>query len=981
MKEEKLWKQFLEVDKNGKPVLDKSPIAGVSRRSFLAALGYTAAGISLISCRVPEQKIIPNLKQPPEQTPGVANWYASTCAGCSAGCGTLVKVRDGRPIKIEGNPEHPISKGGLCAVAHSLVFGLYDSERIQKPMIAGKDSEWTEIDSQIARKLSTLKTSGGKVRFLTNTIISPTSKALIDKFLSGFEDSKHIVYEPVSTSAIKLAHSRTHDIYSTPAFHFDDAKLVVSFDADFLGTWISPVQFTKDYSKARDLKNGQKEISKHIQFESRMSPTGANADVRVKTSSAEQAKALILLLKTLVEKGNLSAFANSTSANSTTLDTSTLSPQMTKHIEETAAQLLKHKSESLVVCGLNDADLQQIVNFINYALGNYGKTIRIDSQPDQSHTSDEAFTGLTNEMKNGEIGAIFLLNVNPAYDSYAPQEFIEALKNVPVKISFNPTFNETASLADYNCPDHHSLESWDDAQPAPGVFSFNQPTIAPLFGTRAYQESIMRWSGDNRSFYEVLREFWQETLFANQTNFTKFDDFWDRSLHNGVFVTGKLEEGITGSEFKAEGLEEASRRLNSKTVSGYELALYQKTSIRDGRYANSPWLQELPDPITKATWDNYACVSPETAKKLNLTEGQIVNIKKGNKAIELPVLIQPGQSDDCIAVAVGYGRTKAGKAGNNVGANAFPFVEFADGTFHYQIPNVSIKPTDKTTFLAKTQIEESAHERPLVKTISLSQYVSGDHEIKNVEPEKLFPEHDYPEHKWGMVIDLAACTGCNSCVLSCTAENNIPVVGKEEVAKNRDMQWLRIDRYYKETPEGTQVDFQPLPCMQCENASCEMVCPVLATVHSTEGLNMQVYNRCVGTRYCANNCAYKVRHFNWFEYPHDDPIANLALNPDVTVRTRGVMEKCTFCVQRIEEKKIIARNEGRAIEDGEIQTACQQSCPADAIIFGDLKDLKSKVSKNKQNGRNYVLLEDLNTKPAVSYLAKVNNREETKEEH
>jgi molybdopterin-containing oxidoreductase family iron-sulfur binding subunit len=975
MSEEKLWKQFLDTDENGKPLPQLTQITGFSRRSFLAALGYTAAGVSLMSCRVPEQKIIPNLKQPPEQTPGVANWYASTCAGCSAGCGMLVKVRDGRPIKVEGNPDHPISKGGLCAVAHSLVFGLFDSERIQKPVIAGKKTDWKDIDAQMTAKLDLVKQSGGKVCLLSNTITSPTSQAVIDKFLSGFENAKHVVYEPVSTSAIRIAHSRTHGTSATPDFRFDQAKVIVSFDADFLGTWISPVRFTRDYTSPRDLKEGGKQMSRHIQFESRMSLTGANADTRVKTSSAEKTGALVFLLKTLVEKGNPSR-----TANSTTLQTPKLSPQMTKHLEDTADQLLEHKNESLVVCDSNDPDVQQIVNHINQELGSYGNTIYTGSGSGLGESSDKDFADLTNDMKNGEIEALFLVNVNPVYDFHASRDFVEGLKSVSLKVSFNPYLDETSSMADFVCPNHHSLEAWNDTETVPGTYSFNQPTIAPLFDTRAYQESLMQWSGDTRTFYEALRGSWEQELFQKQTKFTKFDDFWDTSLHDGIYVADSTAE--TGSpEFKSEGLADAISNVSGSEKSGYSLALYQKTSLRDGRFANSPWLHELPDPITKTTWDNYACVSPETASKLSLTEGQVVKIAKDNTAIELPVLIQPGQSDDCVAVALGYGRSKAGKAGNGVGANAFPFVGFSKNAFQYESANVSITPTESTALLAKTQTAESAGERPLVKSISLSQYIDGNHSIKTTEFEKLFAEHDYPDHKWGMVIDLGACTGCNACVLSCQAENNIPVVGKEEVAKTRDMHWLRIDRYYKDSTEGTEVDFQPLPCMQCENASCEMVCPVLATVHSTEGLNMQVYNRCVGTRYCANNCAYKVRHFNWFEYSHEDATANLALNPDVTVRSRGVMEKCTFCVQRIEEKKILARNEGRPINDGEIQTACQQSCPANAIIFGDQKDLKSIVNRNKKNGRNYLLLEDINTKPAVSYLAKVKNRKESGEDH
>ena len=974
MKGEKLWEKFLETDENGKLILAKSPIAGISRRSFLAAIGYTTAGLTLLNCKVPEQKIIPYLSQPPELTPGIPSWYASTCSGCSAGCGTLVKTRDARPIKLEGNPEHPINKGGLCSVAHSLVFGLYDSNRLKTPLIGDKESDWKTIDAQISEKLSAIKQSNGKVRFVSNTINSPTSKTIIDKFLSGFEGSKHIVYEPVSTSGVGIAHERTHGKNAVPSFHFDRAKVIVGFDADFLGTWISPVQFTKDYAKARDLKNGQKEMSKHIHFESRMSLTGANADTRIKTSSAEQVGALILLLTTLVEKGTQSYFANSA-----TLQTPQLSPQISKHVEHTADELLKHKGESLVVSGSNNADVQQMVNAINQMLGNYGKTIDIDVPLSGAQANEKDFVEFVKEMNDGDISAVFMLNANPAYDYYGAKEFTDGLKKVGLKVSLNSTKDVTTSLADFVCPNHNSFEAWDDIESQTGAFSFNQPTIAPLFKTRAYQESLMGWSGDNRTYYDALRTSWKDNQFSKQQKHGKFEDFWDKVLHDGVFITNSTE--TAKAEFKSEGLDEAVERVTAQKFSGYSLTLYQKPSLRDGRFANSPWLQELPDPITKTTWDNYACVSSETATKLDLIEGQVVALKKQDKVIELPVLIQPGQSDDCIAVAVGYGRTNAGNDGKQIGTNTFPFVDYSEGSFQYQMTNIGIEPTTKRISLAKTQIEEMSHDRPLAQDITLSQYVSGKHNIKQHDYEKLIDEHEYPEHKWGMVVDLSACTGCNSCVLSCQAENNIPVVGKDEVGMTRDMHWLRIDRYYEESSEGLETQFQPLPCMQCENASCEMVCPVLATVHSSEGLNMQVYNRCVGTRYCANNCAYKVRHFNWFEYPHEDPIANLALNPDVTVRSRGVMEKCTFCVQRIEEKKIIAKNEGRPIKDGEIQTACQQSCPANAIIFGDQKDLESKVNENKKNGRNYVLLEDLNTKPAVSYLAKVSNREESKEEH
>jgi molybdopterin-containing oxidoreductase family iron-sulfur binding subunit len=492
-----------------------------------------------------------------------------------------------------------------------------------------------------------------------------------------------------------------------------------------------------------------------------------------------------------------------------------------------------------------------------------------------------------------------------------------------------------------------------------------------LFQTRAYQETLLHWTGDSRSFYEVLREKWRKDLFMQQKQYANFDDFWDQTLQKGVF-TADTPTAPTTPAFKSDGLSDSILRLNSATLNqtGPSLLLYEKVSIRDGRYANNPWLQELPDPVSKITWDNYVNVSPRYATNAGLEEGRVVRISRGPVAIELPVHIQPGQHDDALAVALGYGRTKAGKTGSNVGANAYPFVVAESSTFTYRAPNVNVEKTGKKIVFAQTQIKDSMEERPLVKELALADYARGEGETEE-QYGSLWSAHDYPEHKWGMAVDLSACVGCNACVISCQGENNIPVVGREEVRRRREMQWIRIDRYFEGDSENPKTYYQPVMCAQCDNASCESVCPVLATVHSSEGINMQVYNRCVGTRYCENNCPYKVRRFNWFENARADAVSNLALNPDVTVRTRGVMEKCTFCIQRIEEVKIKARNEGRAIADNEIQPACQQSCPANAIIFGDLTDLKSRVAQLKQSGRNYTLLDELNLRPALSYLAKV----------
>jgi molybdopterin-containing oxidoreductase family iron-sulfur binding subunit len=971
---QKLWQIFREQD--GKPVdlSAKSPVAGVSRRTFLEVLGYSTAALTLSGCRAPQQKIVPYLKQPVEFTPGMASWFASVCGGCSAACGVLVKVRDGRPIKLEGNPDHPLSSGGLCALAHGMVFGLYDPERLRQPLIGSQPATWEQIDQEITRKLAAIRQSGGKVRVLTGPITGPTSLETIQKFLAQFSDAKHITYQPVSTDAIRQAHLRSHGVNAIPSYRFDKARLVVSFAADFLGTWIAPVQFTRGYAKARSLQNGEREMLRHVQFESRMSLTGSNADTRVKVSPAEEAQALLYLAKLIATADG--TFAAPIAQQLAAFEPARLNKKTRDAVERIAKDLMRLEGDALVLSGSDDLDVQHLVNFINHAAGSYGSTIDLAATIATNQSDDQDVVELVRQMNAGEIAALIVSGVNPAYDYFDSQAFSNGMQKVPLKISLNSTRDETSSLTDYVCPQSHFLEAWDDVEPARGTLSVNQPTIAPLFQTRAHQESLLRWSGDSRSLYDVLRQSWREKLFPQQKQYATFDEFWDQTLQKGVFTPDSAP--IDTPAFKSDGLKEAIARLISvsgETPDGIGLALYQKVSIRDGRYANNPWLQELPDPITKITWDNYASVSPRYAETAGLEEGRVARVTKGATSIELPVHIQPGQHDDVVAIALGYGRTQAGKAGDNVGANAYPFVAFTEGIFRYHTAGIKLEKTSGRMEFAQSQSKDSMEDRPLARELALSEYAKGKGETEE-EYGSLWSPHDYPEHKWGLAVDLSACVGCSACVVSCQAENNVPVVGKDEVRRRREMHWIRIDRYFEGDREDPKVFYQPVMCQQCDNASCESVCPVLATVHSSEGLNMQVYNRCVGTRYCENNCPYKVRRFNWFEYSHDDPIANLALNPDVTVRSRGVMEKCTFCVQRIEEVKIRARNEGRPINDNEIQPACQQSCPANAVIFGDLIDLKSRVAQLKKSGRNYTLLDELNLRPALSYLAKVRNSEE-----
>lgn len=971
-KGQKLWQIFREQDGAPVGVSAKSPVAGVSRRTFLEVLGYSTAALALSGCRAPQQKIIPYLRQPIEFTPGVASWFASVCGGCSASCGTLVKVRDGRPTKLEGNPDHPLSSGGLCALAHGMVFGLYDPERLRQPLIGSQPATWEQIDQEITQKLAGIKQSGGKVRVLTGPVTGPASLETMQKFLSQFSDAKLITYQPISTDAIRQAHLWSHGLSAIPSYRFDKARLVVSFGADFLGTWIAPVQFTRGYAKARSLQDGERTMLRHVQFESRLSLTGSNADSRVRVSPTEETQALLYLAR-LAAADNAAGLP--VPQQLAGLEPTRLNQKTRAAVERVAKEMMRDRGSVLIVSGSDDPDVQYLVNFTNHIAGSYGSTVDLSAASGGNQSSDQDIVELVRQMNSGEVAALIVSGVNPAYDYFDSQTFRNGMQQVPLKISLNSTLDETASLADYVCPQNHFLEAWGDVEPVRGTFSVNQPTIAPLFSTRSVQENMLRWSGDSRSFYEVLRQSWREKLFPLQKQVPTFDEFWDQTLQRGVFIPDPAQ--FSTPVFKSGALNDTVARLISapaETPESLGVVLYQKISIRDGQYANNPWLQELPDPITKITWDNYTSVSPAYAATAGLQEGSVVRITRGATALELPVHIQPGQHDKVMAIALGYGRTRAGKAGDNVGANAYPFVAFRDATFRYTTSAVNLEKTSRTTEFAQSQSKDSMEDRPLVRELALAEYAKGKGETE-AEYGSLWSPHDYPEHKWGLAVDLSACVGCSACVVSCQAENNVPVVGKDEVRRRREMHWIRIDRYFEGDREDPKVFFQPVMCQQCDNASCESVCPVLATVHSSEGLNMQVYNRCVGTRYCENNCPYKVRRFNWFEYPHSDPIANLALNPDVTVRSRGVMEKCTFCVQRIEEVKIKARNEGRAINDNEIQPACQQSCPANAIIFGDLTDLKSRVAQLKKSGRNYTLLDELNLRPALSYLAKVRNEE------
>ena len=648
-------------------------------------------------------------------------------------------------------------------------------------------------------------------------------------------------------------------------------------------------------------------------------------------------------------------------------------------INALATELKENKSKSLVLSGTNDFFIQATVNAINILLDNYGKTLDMNAPVFLRQGSDHEMSRVVDEMNAGSVKALILFGVNPVYDYNEPERFSDGMKKCELTVSLSETLDETALLCKYVCPDSHYLESWNDAEPQKNHFSLAQPVINHIFNTRQAQESILKWAGAETGFYDYIRNYWEKEIFPKQTEFLSFEQFWNKSLQDGVVEIVDL--GLSIVEFKEIDL----NQVKIEKSGGLELVLYEKIGIGTGFHANNPWLQELPDPISKAVWDNYVCVSPYYAKENGLKNEDVVVI---NGNIELPVIVQPGQHKDTIGIAVGYGRTSAGKVADGIGKNVFSLALLKDGYRQLAGNAVTLeKSIGKTYPLATTQTHHTMEGRAIIRETTLDQWkanpMAGNemHEEIMKQNQSLYNLQVFDSYHWSMAINLNSCIGCGNCEIACQAENNIAVIGKQEVKNRRIMHWIRIDRYYSEEADNPEVTHMPVMCQHCDNAPCENVCPVAATPHSSEGLNQMAYNRCIGTRYCMNNCPYRVRRFNWFEYSDEKRFnynlgneqEKMVLNPDVTVRSRGVVEKCSMCVQRIQEKKLKAKIEGRVVGEGEIKTACQQSCPGDAIVFGDINDPNSEIAKITQNPRSYQLLEQLHTLPSVSYVTKVRN--------
>ena len=977
-----------------------------NRRDFLKFFGFGMGAATLAACtKAPVKKAIPFVNHPEEMSPSLATWYATTYYDGYDYASVLVKTREGRPIKMEGNALSPISQGGVNARVHASVLSLYDTTRYKSPRSGTESISWSEFDQKFSAQMEAA--AGRPVVMLTDSVVSPTTRRLMTQAMAKYPNLRWVSYDSISASGMLEANEIDFGQAALPSYRFAQARVVLGIDADFLGNWLMPVAYTRDYTQNRKINPDKPEMSRHIQFESRLSVTGSNADVRATYRASQEALVVANLYNSVAKLAGqslLSVPALELAGNS---------------ITQSAAALWKAKGQALVVCGSNDPKVQRMVNGINQMLGSYGSTIDWSAPMSIRQGRDRDLEQLMADLKSGAVAGLIVCGANPVYDHPKGNEWMELIKKATVSVAFSTQPDETTVCARLIGACSHFLERWGDAEPVAGQYSLQQPAISRLYDTRSLNEWLLQMCGSTESAYDALKSTWNG--LASASGAADAGAFWRTALHNGVYSA--QANPVSSVAYKGFDASVASG-ITSGKADGLDLVLYEKLSLGNGAHASNPWLQEMPDPISKACWDNYLAVNVKTARENNWKDGDMVKVKAGSVEVEVPVLVQPGMHPRTVALAVGYGRTEVGVAGKGIGVNAFALVQ--TGSHRSSIVSgVQVSATGQTTELAQTQTHHTIEGRNIVKETHLDRYVA-DHADGNVRPyvtrkkadgtyEKVYPgksrnaitlwqDRDYEGHHWAMAVDLNACTGCGACVVSCQVENNVSVVGKQEVINRREMHWIRIDRYYAFIEDGERIDkendyerigtgdqvdvvFQPVMCMQCDNAPCETVCPVLATVHSDEGLNQMVYNRCVGTRYCANNCPYKVRRFNWFSYidnpkfntnPSQTDLGRMVLNPDVTVRARGVMEKCTFCVQRIQAGKLDAKREGRGVNDGEVKTACQQSCPAGAIVFGDLNDPESEVSRLFLNERSYGVIEELNVLPSVNYLTKVRNRDTAK---
>jgi MoCo/4Fe-4S cofactor protein with predicted Tat translocation signal len=960
---------------------------GVTRREMMMLLGASLSMAGLAGCRRPAEEIVPYVTAPEEIVPGIPRYYATTMPFRRSAYGLIVESHEGRPTKVEGNPSHPSTLGASSSRVQASVLGLYDPDRSQSITQKGTRKSWSDFVTAWGPLSEAHAADGGAgLAILSESFSSPTLARLATELRARYPRLQWATYDAVSDESrlvgLRLATGRDVDLM----LRLDRASVILALDADPLMTDPEMIRHARGFADGRRAGASGGAMNRLYAVEGVYSLTGAMADHRLRLESRQIAPFLAALAARLAppQAGALAGAA--------------VPGVDSRWIDALAKDLLANRGKSLIVAGERQpAAVHAAVSALNTHLGNTGKTVSYYETKDAALPSVSSLAALVSAMKGGVVQTLVVLGGNPVFDAPIDLDFASAMAKVPHSIALGHTVDETSSKAEWQIPRAHYLESWGDARAVGGTLSIVQPMILPLFGGRTPVEVLgLMVGGKDRPGYDIVRDTWKPILGEGE-----FDKKWNRVLHDGLLAGSELKEVVP--DVKGEAFSELARATGS--ASGLEIVFVPSPSLHDGRFANDGWLQELPDPLTKLTWDNPALVSPKTAETLGLANGELVRLDYAGRSLELPVWILPGVADGVVALTLGYGRQRAGRIGSRVGFDTFTVRSSRAPGFD---SGVKLTRLGRKYPLSATQEHGSMEGRPVVRESTVAELRSEASASPRTEGAQAADSHDAPKegapkegtlgalgvypsetphfslwkehtydqgHQWGMTIDLNACIGCNACMTACQSENNVPVVGKIQVAKGREMHWIRVDRYFSGEPSGSpEIVFQPVPCMHCEDAPCEQVCPVAATVHDAQGLNVMVYNRCIGTRYCSNNCPYKVRRFNFFNFTKDTPdVLKLAMNPDVTVRARGVMEKCTYCTQRINKVKIDARLAGRELRDGDVKTACQQACPTSAIEFGDIRDASSRVAKAKADPRNYALLDELNTKPRTTYLAKVRN--------
>jgi len=963
----------------------------VARRTFLKLMGASMALAGVTACtRQPTEKIVPYVRQPEELIPGKPMFFATAMALGGTAIGLLVESHEGRPTKIEGNPLHPSSRGATDIFAQAAILNLYDPDRSQTLTNLGEIRPWSAFLAAIRAALTAQQPlKGAGIRLLTESINSPTLAAQIREVLARFPSAKWHQWDPAGReyahAGAKLAFGRYVDVQ----YRLEHADVIVSLDADFLGGGAGSLRYAREFAARRRPVPADR-MNRLYVAECMPTSTGARADHRLPLKPSEieglgrQIARAIGAEPASPRLGNARPSEGGSSGSG-------------KWIDAVAKDLLAHRGRSLVIAGDGQPPaVHALAHAMNQALGNVGKTVVYTAPIEAEPVNQlESLRDLVADMNAGKVDLLLILSGNPVYTAPADLRFADAMAKVQLRAHLSLYDDETSALCQWQIPETHFLEAWSDARGDDGTVSIVQPLIAPLYSGRSAHEFLAAL-GDRpeRSGYAIIRDHWNVPAATEGS-----DLVWRRWLHDGIVdrpPEPSVNVSVTADAVAAlgSGAPVAPRPQGGEGGSqtprgGLEISFKNDPCVLDGRFSNNGWLQELPKPITRLTWDNAVFVSPATAQRLKGNQypayqggehghiiDDVVDLRFEGRSVRGTLFTVAGHPDDCVTVHVGYGRTRAGRVGTGAGFNANAIRTSSAWSFG---AGAEIALTGERASLACVQYHHLMEGRGMVRAVTLEEYAHDPkivHEGDETPPKTLtlYTDYKYDGYKWGMAIDVNACIGCNACVVGCQAENNIPVIGKDQVLRGREMHWLRIDTYYRGPVENPETYFQPVPCMQCENAPCEVVCPVGATAHSHEGLNDMVYNRCVGTRYCSDNCPYKVRRFNFLLYQDwNTPSLKLVRNPDVTVRSRGVMEKCTYCVQRINAAKIDSEKQDRPIRDGEIVTACQQVCPADAIVFGNLNDPASRVAQLKAEERNYSLLGELNTRPRTTYLAAIRN--------